>query len=103
MVFAYNIFIILYGLGIRIAALLNKKARLWQRGRIGWQEKMESRLSSNKHKIIWMHSASLGEFEQGRTLIESIKKHYPSYKILVVMVMVGHFVQTMICWQKKSR
>lgn len=83
MVFAYNIFIILYGLGIRIAALLNKKARLWQRGRNGWQEKMESRLSSNKHKIIWMHSASLGEFEQGRTLIESIKKHYPSYKILV--------------------
>ncbi|NBO58418.1 MAG: 3-deoxy-D-manno-octulosonic acid transferase [Chitinophagia bacterium] len=83
MVFAYNIFIILYGFGIKIASLFNRKARLWVKGRVGWKKELTLKLNGNKSKIIWMHSASLGEFEQGRTLIESIRKHYSSYKILI--------------------
>lgn len=83
MVFAYNIFIILYGFGIRFASLFNHKAKLWVTGRIGWEKELTGKLSGNKSKIIWIHSASLGEFEQGRPLIESIKKTYPAYKILV--------------------
>ena len=83
MVFAYNIFIILYGFGIKIASVFNHKARLWVKGRVGWKKELSLKLNGNKSKIIWMHSASLGEFEQGRTLIESIRKDYPAYKILV--------------------
>lgn len=83
MVFAYNIFIILYRIGIRIASLFNKKARLWVIGRKGWEKTISIKLGENKRKTIWIHSASLGEFEQGRTLIESIRKSHPSYRILV--------------------
>ena len=63
--------------------MFNHKARLWLNGRVGWKEELIAKLNEDNSKIIWIHSASLGEFEQGRTLIESIRKTYPSYKILV--------------------
>ncbi len=83
MLFAYNIFIYFYLIGIRLAAPFNSKARKWVAGRRDWQINLAEKLGDNKDKIIWIHSASLGEFEQGRTLIEAIRSKHPHFKILV--------------------
>ena len=83
MVVAYDIFLVLYQAAIRFAAIFNTKARAWTRGRSGLINEIRSKVEGNNQKLIWIHSASLGEFEQGRTLIEEIKKQYPSHKILV--------------------
>ncbi len=68
----YLLFIHSYHLGIRIASLWNPKAKLWVKGR-----KQFPQLSPSSKQTIWMHCASLGEFEQGRPLLEAIKKEYP--------------------------
>ena len=83
MLFAYNIFIYFYLIGIRLAAPFNSKARKWVAGRRDWQRNLAEKLGDNKDKIIWIHSASLGEFEQGRTLIDAIRSKHPHFKILV--------------------
>lgn len=67
---------------IQLAAPFNQKARLWIKGREGVFDRMRESLSS-EDKIIWMHCSSLGEFEQGRPLLERLRKTYPSYKILL--------------------
>lgn len=80
----YNLVIFLYGTIIRIASLKNSKAKLWVSGRSNWQSKLQTQLQQFKNdKIIWLHCASLGEFEQGRPLIEAIKKQQPQYKIIL--------------------
>ncbi len=68
-----------------MASLSSKKAGLWLAGRRGVFEQLSQWKNSfsSHEKIIWMHCASLGEFEQGRPIIEQIKKDYPSYKILL--------------------
>ncbi len=74
----------LYALGIRIATLFNKKARLWLNGRKKiFDELKQWKVDINSNKIIWVHCASLGEFEQGRPIIEKLKQQYPSCKILL--------------------
>ncbi|MFM7022078.1 MAG: 3-deoxy-D-manno-octulosonic acid transferase [Flavobacteriales bacterium] len=82
MEFVYNIGIFLYGLAIRLASLFNAKARLWLRGRRNLIQNLPDN-SSRQYKINWFHCASLGEFEQGRPLIEQIRKRYPDEKILL--------------------
>jgi 3-deoxy-D-manno-octulosonic-acid transferase len=72
----------IYYLLIAIASMFNPKARFWIRGRKGIFNKLEQELSSNE-KIAWFHCASLGEFEQGRPLIEAFKEKYNDYKILL--------------------
>src|SRR5206468_3405543 len=80
-VFLYRIFIRVYVLGILVAGIWNKKAREWRRGRKNLFEELEKKTGSNR--IIWMHCASAGELEQGKPLIEELKKEFPSHKILV--------------------
>jgi 3-deoxy-D-manno-octulosonic-acid transferase len=80
-VFLYNIFLALYTLGIKTFARVNAKARKWVSGREHWQLKLQA-LKPNEQRI-WIHCSSLGEFEQGRPLIEQIKKQYPHYKIVL--------------------
>jgi 3-deoxy-D-manno-octulosonic-acid transferase len=72
-------------MGIRIASWRSKKAQLWLAGRRGIFEQLNQwkKSFSSQEKIIWVHCASLGEFEQGRPVIEKIKKDNPSYKILL--------------------
>jgi 3-deoxy-D-manno-octulosonic-acid transferase len=82
MLFFYNLGIQAYTFFIKTASLFNPKAKFWIDGRIGVFEKIESQLTDNE-SIIWIHVASLGEFEQGRPLIESIKKETPDIKILL--------------------
>ena len=104
MTILYTIGILLYSFGVRIAALFgNAKAMQWVKGR-----KSQGSLSLSKGPIeqvksdrtalrpfgrlraqgptsewIWIHAASLGEFEQGRPVIEALKKEFPRYKILL--------------------
>jgi len=79
----YSLSIHIYRLLINLAAILgNQKAKHWVDGRLGWEQKLKAALP-NQAKIIWIHAASLGEFEQGRPLIEKIKKEDPSLFILL--------------------
>lgn len=82
MKFIYNLGISLYTLLIWILSPFNKKARLWVTGRRKWQEKLKHGINP-EDKIIWFHCASLGEFEQGRPVIETIKKERPGFKIIL--------------------
>jgi len=81
--FFYNLFVHLYPLFIRIAAFWNPKARLWIAGRNNQFERLKIAVGASDKPIIWFHSASLGEFEQGRPVIESMREAYPSYRILL--------------------
>ena len=77
----YTIGILLYSLGVRIAALFgNTKAVQWVEGRK--RQRFEP-AAQNADAWIWFHAASLGEFEQGRPVIEALKKECPQYKILL--------------------
>jgi 3-deoxy-D-manno-octulosonic-acid transferase len=82
----YSVFICCYGLLIRFAALFNTKAGLWQEGRRGLFINLEAALKKvdrQVNPVIWFHAASLGEFEQGRPVIEACRKRWPEKKILL--------------------
>lgn len=79
----YQIFLWAYPFAARILAFFNEKAKKWLRGRKGIFPSIEQALKENHAPIIWMHCASLGEFEQGRPLLESLKNKYPNYFILL--------------------
>jgi 3-deoxy-D-manno-octulosonic-acid transferase len=82
--FLYNLVVLLYGLVIRIASVKDTKAQLWVSGRKNWRQTLQEKISKiTNEKKIWVHCASLGEFEQGRPLIEAIRKKYPQYKIVL--------------------
>ena len=75
----YTIGILLYSFGVRIAAWLgNAKAQQWIEGR-----KSLDMNPADDGNWIWFHAASLGEFEQGRPVIEAIKREHPEFKILL--------------------
>lgn len=78
----YNIFIFLYLKSIWAASFFNGKARQWIDGRKDLLSRISAEQLSNK-QIIWVHCASLGEFEQGRPVIEILKSTYPDHKILL--------------------
>ena len=78
----YGIAIRFYGFGICIASLFNKKARQWITGRKGQWEKISINLAKQENTV-WFHCSSLGEFEQGRPVIEKYKKHNPNAFILL--------------------
>jgi 3-deoxy-D-manno-octulosonic-acid transferase len=79
----YNFIIRVYGAVIRLASLWNPKARLWISGRKHIFRKLELALHNNTRPVVWMHSASLGEFEQGRFLLENIRRQYPFACIII--------------------
>ncbi len=81
--FFYNVFLLSFKLGVRIAALFNTKAKKWLDGRKGIWQNLELSVGNQPSKIVWVHCASLGEFEQGRPVIEAIKSKYPNVKILL--------------------
>jgi len=81
-VFFYNLSIWLYRTGIYISSSFNEKAQLWVLGRKNIFENIQSKLNS-KDNIAWFHCASLGEFEQGRPVLERFKEDYSNYKILL--------------------
>jgi 3-deoxy-D-manno-octulosonic-acid transferase len=72
----------LYSGSIKIASLFNEKAGKWIAGRRNWQNKISREVKPGEQRI-WIHCSSLGEFEQGRPLIEALKEEYPNYKIVL--------------------
>ena len=77
----YNIALIIYGWLIRLAGR-SDKAKRWRAGRANLFARMEAAIGPSE-RIVWVHAASLGEFEQGRPLIERIRREHPAYKILL--------------------
>ena len=88
----YTIGIWFYGLGIRIAALFNEKARQWVRGRKGIFAELEKTFAG-KPNPVWVHCASLGEYEQAKPVIEKIKLEQPETQILVTFFSPSGYTQ----------
>lgn len=78
----YNLGILLYYALVYIASFFNDKAKKFVAGRKGVFSFLAERIVFND-KFIWMHVSSLGEFEQGRPIIEAIKREHPEYKIVL--------------------
>lgn len=79
----YSIAISLYAFAIRIASVFNAKAKQWLHGRKRLFSDLKQKMQSSTNPIIWFHCASLGEFEQGRPVIEQLKKDHAEIKILL--------------------
>lgn len=82
MMFIYKLVIRLYVFAIRMASLFHGKAGLWIRGRRDVFSRVRKAIIPGK-PVIWVHCASLGEFEQGRPVIEEIRKRKPGHQILL--------------------
>lgn len=78
----YDLGIRLYGLILRILSPFNPKAKLWVDGRKDILNHINQTVEKGQ-KHIWFHFASLGEFEQGRSVLEQIKNKYPNEKIIL--------------------
>lgn len=78
----YNIGIRMYWLAAWVISPWNRKAGLWIRGRRKWQEGLQQAFEPND-RVIWFHCASLGEFEQGRPVMEAMRSRLPEHKILL--------------------
>lgn len=77
----YNIAIYVYLFAVKVAALFSSKPAKMVKGHREVFDMLRKQIDRNA-QYIWFHAASLGEFEQGRPLIERIRKEYPQYKIL---------------------
>ena len=78
----YNISILIYGLLIRLVALFNAKAKLFVMGRKDIFKLIASKIDTSSQPI-WFHFASLGEFEQGRPVLEKIKQLHPKENVVI--------------------
>ena len=78
----YNISIWIFSIAVHIASLFNPKAKQWIKGRKGIFKKL-AEATKDHQDIAWFHCASLGEFEQGKPIIEGYKQKHPTHKILL--------------------
>lgn len=78
----YNLAIVIYDLLVHFAAPFSRKPRKMMKGHWVVYELLRQQVEKGE-QYIWFHAASLGEFEQGRPLIEMIREKYPDYKILL--------------------
>ena len=78
----YNLIIYLYLLGVAVYSRFNEKVRKMWRGEREAFRILREKVDPNA-KYVWFHAASLGEFEQGRPLMERLRKDHPEYKILL--------------------
>ena len=78
----YNLIIYLYLLGVAVYSCFNEKVRKMWRGERDAFRILREKVDPNA-KYVWFHAASLGEFEQGRPLMEQLRKDHPEYKILL--------------------
>ena len=78
----YAAIIYIYIFIIRISSIFNDKAKKFITGRKDWHENLKKKVKSEA-RYLWFHCPSLGEFEQGRPVIEKIKNNYPGYDIIV--------------------
>lgn len=79
----YRLSLLLYRLAAWIISPFNKKAKLAVQGRGNILSEIENTLKDDRAKRVWFHCASLGEFEQGRPIIEKFKSEFPEFKIVL--------------------
>ncbi len=79
---AYTIGILIINLLVKLAVPFNSKVRMWVNGLKDWKANLKSAVNPGDRNI-WIHCASLGEFEQGRPLIEMLKKERPDVRIIL--------------------
>jgi 3-deoxy-D-manno-octulosonic-acid transferase len=88
-IFLYHVFLWFYKIGIRLVAPWNVKARAWLDGRRGMFERMGAEMGSGMvearraGRVVWMHCSSLGEFEQGRPVIEALRRAVPGTRVVL--------------------
>lgn len=80
--FIYHILIDIVWFGLHVVALFNAKIKLFVRGRKQTFSILEDKLHPTD-KTIWMHVASLGEFEQGLPILERLRAQYPNHKLVL--------------------
>ncbi|MFM7401495.1 MAG: glycosyltransferase N-terminal domain-containing protein, partial [Bacteroidota bacterium] len=80
--FLYNLSVSLFSVAIRMAVPFSNKAKLWVTGRYDWKNRYKS-INSTAGKTLWMHVSSLGEFEQGRPVLERFGQEYPDWHIIL--------------------
>lgn len=78
----YNLFLFLYPIGARLLSVKNEKARHWLQGRKNIFGQLAATVK-NDRPVIWVHCSSLGEFEQGKPLIEQLPQQFPGVRILL--------------------
>jgi len=78
----YNLGLALYAWAVRLAASRHRKARQWVEGRRDLFRRMAETIDPGA-RIVWVHAASLGQFEQARPIIGRIRRNHPEYKILL--------------------
>src|SRR5689334_12005684 len=83
MTYLYNFFIFVFGILIKGASLFQPKAKAFLKGRQGILKGIAAAFADNQSPVVWLHCASLGEFEQGRPIIEALKSEFPSHKIFL--------------------
>ena len=79
----YDIGLRAYAAGLALVAPFNEKAKLMRQGRVRQFGKLREAMQGNQAPVVWFHCASLGEFEQGRPVMEAFRKAFPKYKILL--------------------
>jgi 3-deoxy-D-manno-octulosonic-acid transferase len=82
MIFLYNIFLRIYYLSVFVSGCFNHKANLWLKGRKSLFKQLETAIKHDR-PIVWVHCASLGEFEQGRPVIEEMLRRFQDKRILI--------------------
>ncbi len=85
MQYIYHFFVYLYGIIVKIASLRSAKAAMFVKGRQNWQNKAQLHAQQKflNKELVWIHCASLGEFEQGRPVLELLRKENPDMGILL--------------------
>jgi 3-deoxy-D-manno-octulosonic-acid transferase len=78
----YNVLVLIVGFILKLIAPFNKKIKLFVEGRKATFQKLENTISKD-NEVIWFHCASLGEFEQGRPILNKLKEQYPNYKFVL--------------------
>lgn len=79
----YDLGIAAYTAAIKAVAPWKPKARKWVEGRRGIFERLQATVGTSDKPVVWIHASSLGEFEQGRPVIEAIHEQYPQYRVLL--------------------
>ncbi len=79
----YQLAIYVYLCGVAIASLFSKKVKTMWRGERDALRILKEKVDPNA-QYVWFHAASLGEFEQGRPLMERLRKEHLEYKILLL-------------------
>jgi 3-deoxy-D-manno-octulosonic-acid transferase len=80
--FLYNLSINIFAFLVRLVVPFNPKAALFVKGRKNWATNLKAKIGDGG-RYIWVHCASLGEFEQGRPVIEEVKSRYPTFRIIL--------------------